>query len=212
VGLGGEDPHEMQICGIDPRKRGRATDDALEALQRLLSGEPASYDCEFFAFEDALIRPAPEPAVPVMIGGRSEAAVRRTARYGDGWLGIWCSPNRFGGVVRSVAALAAEAGRDAGSFRHGLQAWVGFGEKSQARARLVDTMRGMYQLPFEPFEKYSPYGSPREIADFMSPYAEQGARVFNLACRGESFEHEIDSVAEVASILRHRESTQAGAS
>ena len=65
-------------------------------------------DDEFFSFEGAKILPAPDPAVPIVIGGRADAAVRRAALLGDGWLGVWCSPRRFGAVVQEIDALAAE--------------------------------------------------------------------------------------------------------
>ena len=94
VGVGGEDRHEIEICGVDPRTRGRRTDESLAALRALLSGEATSHRGEFFQFEDARIAPAPDPPVPIVIGGRSDAAIRRAAVHGDGWLGVWCSPKR----------------------------------------------------------------------------------------------------------------------
>ena len=51
VGVGGEDRHEIEICGVDPRTRGRRTDESLAALRALLRGEPTSHACEFFAFD-----------------------------------------------------------------------------------------------------------------------------------------------------------------
>lgn len=201
IGIGGEDRHEMAVCGVDPAKRGAQTNHAMAALAGLLRGEPCSYQCEFFEFEDAVVRPSPVPAIPFMVGGRSEAAIRRAARYGDGWLGLWCSPKRFGEVNQQVRALAEEAGRREADFRHGLQVWVGFGEKRSARARVAERMNEMYQMPFDPFEKYSPYGSPLEVAEFLAPYVEKGCRLINIAACGESFEHEIDCVSEVRSLL-----------
>ena len=201
IGIGGEDRHEMAISGVDAARRGKLTNHALAAVKGLLTGEPHSYQCEFFEYEDAIIKPAPDPAIPFMVGGRSDAAIRRTALQGDGWLGLWCSPSRFGQVNQQVADVAAESGRGHVAFEHGLQVWVGFGEKQQARQHVARQMNEMYQMPFEPFEKYSPYGSPREVADFLAPYVEQGCGRFNIAACGESFEHEIDGVAEVWSLL-----------
>lgn len=201
VGIGGEDRHEMTICGTDPATRGRLTNHALDALRGLLSGEPTDYACEFFEFEGAQIAPAPTPALPFMIGGRSDAAIRRTAAYGDGWLGLWCSAKRFGQVAAQARELADEAGRGDVAFRHGLQVWVGFGEKSTARGYIAERMGDMYQMPFEPFERYSPYGSALEVAEFLAPYVEQGAAVLNVTPCGESLGHEIDMVAEVKSLL-----------
>ena len=53
VGVGGEDRHEIEICGVDPRTRGRRTSESLETLRGLLSGEPVTHRGEFFAFDVA---------------------------------------------------------------------------------------------------------------------------------------------------------------
>ena len=203
VGVGGEDRHEIEICGVDPSTRGRRTDACLEALNGLLSGQSFSYESEFFSFEDALIKPAPSPRIPILIGGRSDAAVRRTAKFGDGWLGAWCSHRRFGEVVDQTAQLAADAGREVDQWMHGMQPWVGIGaSRDEARARLAKGMEDFYRIPFERFEKYSPYGTADEVADFLAPYVEKGCRVLNIMPVADSPEAGIDAVAEIADRLR----------
>ncbi len=197
VGVGGEDRHEIEICGVDPRSRGRRTDESLTALRALLRGEPASHDCEFFRFEEARIVPAPDPPVSIVVGGRSDAAVRRAALLGDGWLGVWCSPRRFAQVRDQTAEIAADAGRPA-PREHGLQVWLGIdATRARARERLARGMEDMYRVPFERFEAYSPHGSPAEVADFLAPYVEAGCRFFNLMPVAESPEAGIDAVAEI---------------
>lgn len=203
VGVGGEDRHEIEICGVDPATRGRRTDECLAALDGLLSGEATSHNCEFFSFDDALIKPAPTPPVPILIGGRSEAAVKRTARFGQGWLGAWCSPNRLAQVAEQTAALADVASRQVDPWTHGLQVWVGVDEdRDHARARLAKGMENFYRIPFERFEKYSPYGTAEEVADFLVPYVESGCRVFNIMPVAESPDAGIDAVTQVAERLR----------
>jgi len=117
VGIGGEDPHEFEICGVDPRTRGRRMDESLEILRSLSDGKPVSFDGEFFSIRDAQIVPAPSSPIPITIGGRSDAAVRRAGRFGDGWLGIWVSSGRFGSVVDQVAEHARLVGRDPSGLR-----------------------------------------------------------------------------------------------
>jgi alkanesulfonate monooxygenase SsuD/methylene tetrahydromethanopterin reductase-like flavin-dependent oxidoreductase (luciferase family) len=205
VGVGGEDRHEIEICGIDPRSRGRRTDECLAALRGLLRGEHTSHTSEFFSFEEALIVPAPDPPVPIVIGGRSDAAVRRAARYGDGWLGVWCSPARFAAVAAEIAESAEGFGRPTPPDQHGLQVWLGVdADRDRARARLARGMEEMYRTPFERFESYSPYGTPAEIADFLAPYVEAGCRFFNLMPLAGSPEAGIDAVAEIRERLYAR--------
>src|SRR5436190_11938692 len=82
VGIGGEDPHELEICGVDPKTRGRRMDESLRILRGLATGQPVTFDGDLFSLEDALIVPAPSPPTPLIVGGRSDAAVSRAARLG----------------------------------------------------------------------------------------------------------------------------------
>jgi len=198
VGVGGEDRRETLICGVDPATRGRRTDETLIALRALLSGQACSHRCEFFEFAEARIRPAPDPPVPIVIGGRSDAALRRAARLGDGWLGVWCSPARYAQVLARIGAEAEAAGRRGVRWRHGLQIWVGVDDdRARARERLAARMQSMYRIPFERFEKYSPSGAPAEIAEFIAPYVEAGCTSFNVMCVAPSSERAVDAVAEL---------------
>ncbi len=197
VGIGGEDRHEMEICGVNPARRGDQTNHCLKALDGLLSGQKISYQCDYFEFDQALIKPAPDPSIPVLIGGRSDAAMRRTANHGDGWLGVWISPHRF---KRCVAEISDQSSRTA-PWLHGLQLWAGVG--ARARENVAKGMEAFYRVPFERFEKYSPYGSPEQIAAFLSQYVDEGARVLNIEARGDSAEEAIDAISEVSAIL-HR--------
>lgn len=204
IGVGGEDRHEIEVCGVDPTTRGRRTSEAMVALRGLLSGQPYTLAGEFFEFDNALIRPAPDPPVPLLVGGRSDAAIARAARHGDGWLGIWSSPERYRVVLSEIDTIARSAGRtgtngrDPVDWQHGLQVWVGFdADKRRARARLAAAMEGMYQTPYERFERYSPSGSVEDVADFLAPYAEAGCRLFNVMPVAESTEAAIDAVCEL---------------
>lgn len=197
VGVGGEDRHEIEICGVDPRRRGARTDEALAALRALLGGEPVSHAGEFFRFERACIRPAPDPPVPIVVGGRSDAALRRAGRLGDGWLGVWCSPQRYAAALAQVEEEGRAQGRSV-RWRHGLQVWVGLdADRAAARERLSRAMQGVYRIPFERFEKYCPVGTPAAVAEFLAPYAAAGCRDFNVMAVAASPEQAIDGVAEI---------------
>lgn len=202
VGIGGEDRHEVEICGVDPRTRGRRMDECLTLLRALLRGEPATLVGEFFDVREALILPAPDPPISISVAGRSGAAVRRAALFGDGWLGIWVSPRRFAAVRAEIAELATQAGRNPAGFEHALNVWCGFGSSvEQARPALATSMEAFYVTPFTAFEKYSPYGRPEDVAAFLAPYAAAGCGAFNLIpCAGDP-EEAIEGAAEVRRLL-----------
>jgi alkanesulfonate monooxygenase SsuD/methylene tetrahydromethanopterin reductase-like flavin-dependent oxidoreductase (luciferase family) len=203
VGLGGEDRHEVEICGVDPKTRGRRMDESLQLLRSLADGKPVTFDGEFFSVQDALIVPAQSPPIPLIVGGRSDAAISRAARLGDGWLGVWISPRRFAAVRDHVASSAVEAGRDAGRFQHALNVWCGFGAtRAAAREALAIQMQSFYQMPFEPFERYSPYGTPEHIAEFLSPYIDAGCSTFNIIPCGDDDAAAIAAAGEIRTLLR----------
>lgn len=203
IGVGGEDRHEIEVCGVDPRTRGRRTDESLALLRRLLAGESVTHEGEFFRIRDALIRPSPDPPLPIVVGGRSAAAVRRAGRLGDGWLAAWVSIDRFRRVVDETCEVAAAEGRGAVAWRHGLQVWCAPDpDPARARERLAAAMQGLYRVPFEHFERYSPFGSAEAIAEFLIPYVEAGCRHFNVMPVAPSEEQGLVALGEIARHLR----------
>ncbi len=202
VGVGGEDRHEIESCGVDPATRGRRMDDSLAVLRGLLAGEAVTHRGEFFDLDDVLIRPSPPAAVPLVVGGRSDAAVRRAGRLGDGWLAIWVSPRRFAEAVERVADEAGAAGRPDVPDRHALQVWCGFGESpGAARPPLATAMQTLYGIPFERFERYSPAGTAEDVAAFLAPYVDAGCRTFHLVPQAADPEAALAGAAEVKRLL-----------
>ena len=202
VGVGGDDRHEVEVCGVDPKTRGKRTDESLEILQRLLSGETFDYSGEFFQFEQARIIPVPDPAIPVYVGGRADAALRRAGRYADGWLGIWCSSERYAESIELFDRAAEERNRSI-EADHGIQLWVGVGEdKDEAASYVGPAMEGFYRVPFDKFARYTPHGTVDNIVDFLAPYLEAGCRHFNLTPVASSSEKGIEVIAQVGERLR----------
>ena len=199
VGVGGDDRHEVEVCDVDPSTRGRRTDAALGLVRALLAGETVDGDGEFFQFRGGRIRPVPDPAVPLVVGGRSDAALERAGRLGDGWLAAWCSPRRFAEGIAVVET--AGAGRDA-AWQHGLQLWLGVGTSpEEGRSHVAETMERFYRMSFEPFERYTPCGTAAGIAEFLRPYVEAGATTLNLTPCGPDRTTEIEAAAEVKQLL-----------
>lgn len=202
VGVGGDDPREVRMCGVDPKTRGRRMDEHLPIMRALLAGERVTFSGEFFELDDVLLLPTPEPAIPILVGGRSDAAIRRTGRHGDGWIGIWVSAERFGATIADVEAAADAAGRRDVDWRHGMIMWCGVGDnKEDAQARLAHEMSSFYHIDFDRFSKWSPAGTPEDIAEFVAPYLEYDCSDITLIAHGEDLETEIAHVAEVKRLL-----------
>jgi alkanesulfonate monooxygenase SsuD/methylene tetrahydromethanopterin reductase-like flavin-dependent oxidoreductase (luciferase family) len=203
VGVGGDDPAEVANSGVDPATRGRRMDESLALVRRLLAGEVVDHRGEHFILEGAAIRPTPEPAVPIVIGGRAPAALRRAGRLGDGWLGVWVSPERFAESTAAVAHAASEAGRRDVAWQHGLLAWCGFGPSAElARAPLAAAMEDLYQMPFGRFARHSPHGTPEDVASALAPYVDGGASTLLLAAVADDPEEVVAGAARVRDLLR----------
>ena len=201
VGVGGDDPSELELCGINPRERGARTTEVLRCVRLFMSGEEVEYRGRFFDFRGA-IRPAPTVPIPILVGGRSDAALVRAGQLGDGWLALWVSPRRFEEAVDRVHDVAAEAGRDGVRWQHALQLWAGFGASREEGRQLVSrTMSAAYALPFDRFERYVPCGSPEAVADALAPYVEAGCRRFNFVPEAASLPDAMEAVAEVKTLL-----------
>jgi len=201
VGVGGEDRSEVSNCGVDASTRGRRIDESLDLLHRLARGETVDHDGEFFRIESGAVLPAQRPRVPILIGGKSEATIRRTAEYGDGWLAMFVSARTFAETVDRIAERAKERGRPEPD-QHGFEVWCGLADDAAtARDCVAGRMQALYKLPFEKFERLCPAGTPAQVAEFLRPYLDAGARRLTLVPCSTSWERAVDAVAEVRSVL-----------
>lgn len=110
---------EFDAMGADFATRGKRTNEAICALRALWSGEASSYAGEFYRFRDAYCFPKPARAggVPILIGGESPAAIRRTAQLGDGWLPYNLPVEDAGRVIGELKDQTRRAGRDPEALR-----------------------------------------------------------------------------------------------
>lgn len=113
VGVGVELPREFDASGVPFRERGRRTDEAIRVIRLLWAGDEVSFQGEFYRLDRVTIFPKPwQTPPPIWIGGKSEAAIKRTARLGDGWIPSFITPEEFGKDVARVRELAREEGRE----------------------------------------------------------------------------------------------------
>jgi len=147
------------------------------------------------------VLPAQKPEVPILIGGKSEATVRRTVEHGDGWLAMFVSARKFAEFVGQITERAAAVDRPV-PVRHGFEVWCGLADDaSVARELVAEKMQALYKLPFDKFERLCPAGTPKQVADFLRPYVEAGAQSLTLVPCSPSWQAGVDAVAEVRALL-----------
>lgn len=109
---------EFAALGIDFGTRGRRTDEMLRVLELLWSGRPVAHHGRFFDFDTVHFGEAPQPAVPLVIGGHSDAALRRAARHGTGWFGPDVDLPTSAALRDRIDELRIRAGRSETGFTH----------------------------------------------------------------------------------------------
>src|SRR5712691_12691081 len=135
---------EFEALGLEERvftRRGAATDEQLRILKMVWTEDVASFEGEFYRFDrlGALPHPLQKPHPPIWVGGHSQAALRRTARFGDGWLPIGgrppadLPPQAVAAGWATIQAEAERAGRDPARLKLCFSTTVTFGPPDDPR-------------------------------------------------------------------------------
>lgn len=106
---------EWVAAGLDPATRGRRLDESIAVCRRLWTEPTVAHDGEFWSFPEVAFEPKPpQQPPPVLIGGESDAALRRAARLGDGWIGMGADPERAASLIRRLRDHENAVGRSGG--------------------------------------------------------------------------------------------------
>jgi probable F420-dependent oxidoreductase len=129
LGLGlGWMPEEFVAAGVPMARRGARADEYLTVLSALWTGHTAAFDGEFYQLPEADMSPTPvqRPRPPILLGGASDAALRRVGRLADGWISASRhDPRTLGAAIATVKEAAERAGRDPESLRFVCRAAIG---------------------------------------------------------------------------------------
>ncbi len=170
LGLGnGWMREEFDAVGVPFERRGARFDEYIRALRAIWSGQPSAFDGEFYRWVRSGFLPAPEVPIPIIVGGHSDAALRRAARLGDGWAvvtgkgqgsGIDAIATRLA-VLRGMLEAEGRAGQP---FELVCQNLFWFSDAPDPR------------LPFT--------GPPAAIAESLSRLRELGVTMIDLLAMG----------------------------
>lgn len=107
---------EFDALGVDFHTRGKRFNEMIEVLRLLWRGGMQEHHGRFFDFAPMQMSPAPSAPVPIYIGGKSKAALRRAAGLGDGWVGAGESAEEAAAILDELRALRAESSRGGQPF------------------------------------------------------------------------------------------------
>ena len=130
-GIGSPLGPEWTALDIDTKTRGRRTDESLEIIARLWREDSVDFQGRHYKLNGASISPKPvQPDLPMWIGGSSDAAIRRTAKYGTGWQGGGETLEDAIRVVAAVKQALPDAGRSIDEDHYGASFPFHFGSAS----------------------------------------------------------------------------------
>src|ERR1700742_514649 len=119
-GIGSPLGPEWQALGIDTKTRGKRTDESLEIIARLWREESVDFSGAFYKLKGVTILPKPvQRDLPMWIGGSTDAAIKRTARFGTGWQAGGDPPAEAGRVVAAIKLAVAETDRSIDDDHYG---------------------------------------------------------------------------------------------
>jgi alkanesulfonate monooxygenase SsuD/methylene tetrahydromethanopterin reductase-like flavin-dependent oxidoreductase (luciferase family) len=184
LGLGvGSHPGEYEAAGADFARRGRRLDEGIADLRRAWS---TSGDAGVRYRQDP-----PVPPVPLWIAGSSDAALRRAALLGDGWVPLFVPPGPYAAARTRLLDQVAACGRDPGSFASAVVVTVCTGPSTEvAREEGTRWLSDLYDLPPKAFERHLIAGTPEDCAGAVHAYHDAGAgHVVVMVAADETLDH-----------------------
>ncbi len=200
VGVGGEFPKEYELCGVPHNERGARLAEGVAVLRKLWTGEKVSHEGRFYGpFSDVPMQPPPRQpgGPPIWFAGRTDAALRRVGRIGDGWLSYVVTPEMYRDYLGKIA-VAAE-GREITRFGSGHLLFTRVDDTyEEALDAATETLSVRYAMDFrKPAQRYCALGRPADVAerirefhaagmrhvilDFLGPYEERDRQIERFA-------------------------------
>lgn len=105
-------PEEFKWLGVDMRTRGARQDEAIQVIRLLMQGGMQEFHGKYFDFDPLIMAPVPEKRIPIYVGGTTTPALRRAARYGDGWVSVIHDMDAVAGMLAELEGFRREFGRE----------------------------------------------------------------------------------------------------
>jgi probable F420-dependent oxidoreductase len=201
VGVGGEIVREFEAVNVPVRERGRRTDEGLEILTRVLSQDNVTYVGKHYQLHNVTLAPRPQqqPHPPIWVGGRSDAAIRRTARYASCWLGYLVSDGRMREAMQNIHDIAPDYGRNPAEIQGGMLLFTAIAKNYEtAKQMAIANLSRRYNQPFDNLvDRYCAIGTPEQCLEKIQRYMDAGMSnlVFSFTCPAEQIPEQLEICA-----------------
>jgi probable F420-dependent oxidoreductase len=180
-GVGNDIAPEWQAMNVSPKTRGSKSNEMLGLLTRLWSEDSVTHHGRYFDLDNVTIAPKPiQDPLPLWIGGSSEAAIERTARYGTGWIaGGAQTPAQLGRVVSAIRDKAAEYERPIDDDHYGAGFSFRFGTWDEAPV-LRQVAAFAQRAPGADPRAFMAVGGPDDVVQLVKVFRAVGISKFVL--------------------------------
>lgn len=202
VGVGGEFPREFEACGVPVKERGARTTEALQVIRKLWSEDNVTFNGRFNTLNEVTLNPRPmqQPTPPIWVAGRKEAAMRRAALHGDGWLPYMYTPEMLKSSKETIATVRAEQGMTMDNFNQGVFIFTAVHkDRDKAREMAAVQLGKQYAQNFDQLvSKYTLIGTPADCRKRLREYIDAGGNLFMLtsACPESYVDENIRLIAD----------------
>lgn len=180
IGVGGEFPKEFEATGVPVNERGSRSNEAIRVMKRLWTEDDVTHEGRFFRFSGATMAPKPvQPGgPPIVVAGRSEAAMKRAATLGDGYMPYLFTPDRYRSAAESITQQREAAGKSRDGFQWVLYQFTALaGSHDEAHRRAVVRLSRQYNQDFEMLvDRYCVLGTAEQCAERLAQFVQAGAR------------------------------------
>jgi probable F420-dependent oxidoreductase len=181
VGVGVELPREFDASGVPFAERGRRTDEAIRVIRLLWTQDEVTFSGEFYKLDRVSISPKPwQSPPPIWIGGKSEAAMRRTARLGDGWIPSFITPDEMRAGIPKVQELAAAAGRQVPEDHFGTLINYAIADTAEAALAAAQPYIPRGRVDEATLRRCAAFGPVGRLLEKVEEYVKAGASKFIL--------------------------------
>ncbi len=130
-GVGNSRGPEWEAVSLNTKGRGRRANEGLEIISKLWSEDSVDFDGEYYRYRSASIEPKPvQKNMPLWIGGSSDAAIQRTARFGTGWQAAFEAPKEIRTIIDGIKTALVKEGRQISEDHYGASFAYRFGSWS----------------------------------------------------------------------------------
>jgi probable F420-dependent oxidoreductase len=177
IGIGGARVQEP-VFGVTTERRPRRFIEGLQVMKALWTQQKATFEGEFWNFKDVAMEPKPvqRPHPPVWFGASEPIALKRAARYGEGWMGAGATSSAdFVKQAALMRQFLEEAGRDPATFPISKRVYLAVDtDRARAERRLREYFGGRYANS-DRGSRVAVWGAATEVAEQLRELITAGA-------------------------------------